>query len=232
MCTVSYIPKWKGFILTSNRDESPLRVTRLPMEEVLSNGTKITFPQDANKGGSWIAMDDNGRAACLLNGAFRNHKKKEKYRASRCSIVIAAFEAESFESFLSDLSLENIEPFTLLLVSSGKLQTLVWDGYRKHISDLATDTPHLWSSSTLYSSEQHATKLEYFLESLDFNNTTESSVLKIHGSEKDTPFILRGDDISTVSITQLSFNGKQRKITYILKKKRDEELISIPIHLS
>ncbi len=232
MCTVSYIPKENGFILTSNRDESPLRVTRLPMEEVLANGTKIIFPQDASKGGSWIAMDEYGRAACLLNGAFQNHKKQDKYRASRGKIVIAAFEAESFESFLSDLSLENIEPFTLLLVSSGKLQTLVWDGDRKHMSDLATDTPHLWSSSTLYSREQHTAKLEFFVNSLGMNKTTESGILKIHGSEKDTPFILREDNISTVSITQLSFNGKQRKITYILKKKRNEEFISIPIHPS
>jgi hypothetical protein len=33
---------------------------------------RITYPKDADAGGTWIAKHENGNAVVLLNGGFKN----------------------------------------------------------------------------------------------------------------------------------------------------------------
>ena len=153
-----------GYVLTSNRDEDPLRQTKLPHKVELKNGKTVYGPIDALKGGTWIATDEKGRTACLLNGAFSKHVPKPTYRMSRGQFVLNAFEAADFEIFALTVVLDDIEPFTLLLVKPEHIQVLVWDGHKKHITDLPPNRPYLWSSSTLYNADEHAKKAAYFLE--------------------------------------------------------------------
>ena len=128
MCTVSYIPKSEGYIVTFNRDEAPDRTAEPPKKRILKNGLVLTAPKDLLKGGTWIAIDANGRTACLLNGGFAKHIRKNEYRKSRGYLVIDAFEAANFNAFLANLFLEDMEPFTLLLFEPKLVQQLVWDG--------------------------------------------------------------------------------------------------------
>ncbi|MEP4946137.1 MAG: NRDE family protein, partial [Flavobacteriaceae bacterium] len=144
MCTVSYVPLDNGYVLTSNRDENPKRQTTLPNKIQLKNSTVIYSPIDVLKGGSWIAMDENGRTACLLNGAFLKHKPKAAYGKSRGQIVLDAFEANDFTNYTLFVFLEDIEPFTLLLLEPNHIQKLVWDGTKKHIDHLPPNSSYLW----------------------------------------------------------------------------------------
>ncbi|NJN26754.1 MAG: NRDE family protein [Cyclobacteriaceae bacterium] len=67
MCTVSYIPASdnSSFALTSNRAEKVFRPT-LPPVVTWHNGTKLAFPRDEKAGGSWIAINEDGRVCCPI----------------------------------------------------------------------------------------------------------------------------------------------------------------------
>src|SRR5215216_6452651 len=115
MCTVSYVPlKNKEFILTSNRDENPLRVTHDPGDAttIQDSGTIIS-PRDSKAGGSWIGMSANGKIACLLNGAFKKHHHNPPYSRSRGLVLMEYFSYNSAMEFHNKVKLEGVENFTL-----------------------------------------------------------------------------------------------------------------------
>lgn len=220
MCTVSYFPTTEGYILTSNRDESPGRETEPPRKNLLTDGSEVTYPRDVEKGGTWIAMDDAGRAACLLNGAFERHLRKANYRMSRGLLIIEAFNAATFEEFTAKVNLLDIEPFTLILIDSARLLKVVWDGINKFEWHLDAASMHLWSSATLYSDAMHTKKLEYLIDVTKGNiSISREAILEIHGIHDRTPFILVGEKVKTVSITQVWHDGKKAKMKYITKNR-------------
>lgn len=223
MCTVSFVPLQEGYILTSNRDESPNRKTFPPKTVTLKADLSVFAPVDAEKGGSWIATDAQGRTACLLNGGFTNHKRRLPYRKSRGHFVFEAFETLSFSHFIEDINLENIEPFTLILIDD-KLKVLVWDGAQKHVQLLNNKQPHLWSSATLYTREQHQEKLEVFNGFLEDGNASPQALLQLHGLYQNNPFVLNREHVKTVSITQIVMKCGNSVLNYHLKKHKDDKI--------
>ena len=73
MCTVTFIPTGDKYFITSNRDEKNTRKFAIPPSAYEFESGKIFFPKDGDRGGSWIAIHENGNAAVLLNGAFEKH---------------------------------------------------------------------------------------------------------------------------------------------------------------
>ena len=87
MCTVTFIPHTAdGFILTSNRDESPFRKT-IPPGKYRVKESELVFPKDEVAGGTWFGYNQKGRLICLLNGGFTAHERESEYRMSRGVIV-------------------------------------------------------------------------------------------------------------------------------------------------
>ncbi|MBK7008461.1 MAG: NRDE family protein [Saprospiraceae bacterium] len=152
MCTVTYIPQKEGWMLTNNRDETPLRASYHLIKKE-TGGSRLLYPPD-EKGGSWIAMSTPGRVICLLNGAFIKHAHRPPYRFSRGIIVLAAARAQNKVEFVENLDLEGVEPFTLIWKDDKTFFSLVWDGKESHIQDLNPAQNYIWSSSTLYTDEQ------------------------------------------------------------------------------
>lgn len=222
MCTVSYLPTPEGFILTSNRDEDPGRETGLPETFKLSGGSSVLAPRDKEKGGTWIALGENGKLGCLLNGAFGRHTRVLPYRRSRGHYVFEALDAPNFNSFVTQVNLSNIEPFTLLLIEPGNILKLLWDGRRKYFWPLSPQTRHLWSSPTLYTPSQHSEKERYFMDAIQKPGTSPEAVLAIHGRDYETPFVLNRPEVRTVSISQISFDGRQGKFQYHTKEFQNE----------
>ena len=214
MCTVTYIPVNNGFVLTSNRDEAPQRKTFPPGIWKLDNAGSIKAPKDGEKGGTWIAVEEEGRTACLLNGAFEKHHRNPPYAMSRGALIPMAFKAESFFHFYKNLHPEGMEPFTLILIDSD-LQVLKWDGEKIQIQYLSMKQPHLWSSATLYSEEEHKHRVGVFNEFLE---TTEEKdidqILHLHGLEGKDDFVLRHPEVQTVSITQVVVRGSKAEMNY------------------
>ena len=224
MCTVSFIPRAEGYILTSNRDENPYRDTVPPGEIKLSDRSVLTAPKDALAGGTWIATDLKGRTACLLNGALQKHNRRPEYRLSRGRFVLEAFRSSDFERFAETVVLRDIEPFTMLLVEPGSLLQLIWDGQYKQLWELSSATVHLWSSVTLYTPAEHAQKERYFMEALERYGPDSEHILQIHGRDYETPIFLNQEKIRTVSITQVRYDGEKSSMDYYVTNKQDEKI--------
>ena len=211
MCTVTFLPlPNNGFILTSNRDETPLRKT-IPPKGYLENGVEVVYPKDVVAGGTWIGTSEKNRAVCLLNGAYKNHKRTLPYALSRGVIVKNVLTADDAEIYINRLGLHNIEPFTLLLLDYSvdlKLFELVWDGETKHIHQL-DKTPRIWSSSTLYTSDMKEKRQEWFQNWLKENDQfSVANILEFHNNtdlgEPEVTTRMKRKLIETVSITSIS----------------------------
>lgn len=235
MCTVSYIPLSVGkFLLTSNRDEKIARPTDLPKAEKMGD-QEIFFPKDKKAGGTWIAASDSGRVCCLLNGAFKNHTRKANYIKSRGQVLLEAFKHKNIHNFFELVSLENVEPFTLIISDFNENHNLFefrWDEKEKHVKVLKTDKPQIWSSSTLYSKEIQNRRAHSFKDLLEKQSQPDrESILNFHSfTDQNNPdnniVIKRENGLQTVSITQIMFNNNCFSMHYYDLVNEEQSAIS------
>ena len=234
MCTVTYLPLGNNnFILTSNRDEAPLRKT-IPPKEYVENGITLTYPKDELAGGTWIGLSEKKRLVCLLNGGFVIHKRKAPYKMSRGIIVKKILSEENAVSFINDFNFEGIEPFTLVLVDwfvGLNTYELVWDGETKHFKELSQE-PVIWSSSTLYTEEMKAQRKEWFANwLLNRNEFSQEEILEFHQNEnlgdKGTSPKMKREFVETVSVTSVK---KDSDVTIVyndlLKSAKYKEVLA------
>src|SRR5437773_862042 len=83
MCTVTFIPQGDTAFITHNRDEKSSRAKAIAPKQYIINGYALLFPRDSAAGGTWIAVNESGAAAVLLNGGFVKHPYRPPYRKSR-----------------------------------------------------------------------------------------------------------------------------------------------------
>lgn len=228
MCTVSFIPKTLegNFVLTSNRDEDSRRPTIAPLIYDFGK-VRLAFPKDEISGGSWIAMSNNGKINCLLNGGIGPHTKREYHSISRGTILCDLTRSELLtEHFFQTKELHNVEPFTIVSIQlqEGKLFQLtefIWDGTHKHFRSLSITKPRIWSSAQLYSEEETELRKKWFSDFIAKHqaNLTNDSIIDFHSGShsKDlgvNVIMQRGDVLKTVSITQITSQNDGLKMTY------------------
>jgi len=231
MCTVTYLPLGNDdFILTSNRDEAPLRNTIQP-KKYIEDGVELTYPKDELAGGTWIGLSDKKRLVCLLNGGFKLHKRKNLYKMSRGVIVKNILSSDNSIDYISDFDFADIEPFTLVLVDwKNDLETyeLVWDGETKHFTKLGQE-PKIWSSSTLYTEKMKQLRKDWFadwlLENKDFN---QENILEFHqnetlGNVEVSPKMKR-KTVETVSVTSVEKRTSKIDMKYLDLRKSIESV--------
>jgi hypothetical protein len=224
MCTVSFIRHKDGFSLTSNRDEQYERETLYP-KIYQENNLNIVYPKDVLAGGTWIATSDTKVSVCLLNGAFKKHKRQLPYDRSRGKVLMERFEYASNMSFVEKVVLDNVEPFTLLMIDHNNFLDfveLVWDGNQKHVRDIDTNQHHIWASSTLYNEEQKLMRQQWFSDFL--RNKEELSykeIIDFHTGSyvKDTSYdiVMERPEIKlkTVSVSQINITQKEKSFFYL-----------------
>jgi hypothetical protein len=220
MCTVTFIPAGTGFFLTSNRDESKSRGSAVPPRIYREGVVDLIYPRDADAGGSWIAMKEEGSAGVLLNGAFHKHLRKPPYRASRGVILIAVMgSAEPLQQFRG-MDLTEIEPFTLVLLVGSKLWDCRWDGTRKHIVAINSKRPHIWSSATLYDERTAKERTRWFERWYQERDRIDAEdVVTFHktagdGDVRNSLVMNRDNKHSTVSVTTIVRKKGQASMMY------------------
>lgn len=209
MCTVTIFPTGKhSFVLTSNRDEAPNRVSLKP-DFYNINNTKMLFPKDKIAGGSWIGVSDKNRVLCVLNGAFTKHKRRDTYRLSRGVVMRDLLSCNNVEEAINNYNLEGVEPFTLVIAdwnTSLGFYELIWDGENKHFTTLPLE-PKMWSSSSLYSQKMKAERQQWFDEFKAARALKATSVLEFHNNthNENTEYGIIMDRlfVKTTSITQI-----------------------------
>jgi Transport and Golgi organisation 2 len=220
MCTVTYFPTEKGYILTHNRDEKPSRSPQ-SLTVVKDGSRSCIYPQDQQAQGSWILIHSKGMSACLLNGAFENHEKNQPYRMSRGKILLSLAQSKHTDIWLNTYDLDQIEPFTMIICQDAELIELVWDGNKKYIHNLGTEIPTIWSSSTLYTPDIKLQRKQIFYQWLDNIKEYDPAawMLRFHevgsiGDINNNILMYRDHGPRTVSTTQVIFNQDMYSFKY------------------
>lgn len=230
MCTVTIIPQGNNdFILTSNRDEAPNRVSLVP-DFFYVNNTKLLYPEDVLSGGTWIGTSEKNRLVCVLNGGFELHKRKPSYRKSRGVVAKDFMIAEAIIDTIKIYNLEGIEPFTMVIVDWNthlKFYELVWDGVEKYITELPLE-PRIWSSSTLYNRSMREERNLWFEDYKVTNALNANTIKTFHktagANNQDYGVVMNRGVVKTTSITQVEKRGDAIEMRY---ESLQDNLVSI-----
>jgi hypothetical protein len=159
MCTVTFLPGLPcgGYVLATNRDESPRRRPALPPFAAEFGGRLVLAPRDGDAGGTWVGVDERGLALTVLNGDGLAAAPAPADPVSRGLLVLELLERRTPREVLEELRRRaaagalRFKPFKLLAVAPGeggapaRLWRGDWDGARLHVSE--HDTPQCITSS-------------------------------------------------------------------------------------
>ncbi len=220
MCTVTYSRTNHKIFLTSNRDEKSLRAPAEAPQSYLFNSGHIFFPKDGHAGGTWIAMHENGNCMVLLNGGFKKHQPNYPYRRSRGLIFLDIMDGESITDNFHKTALDNIEPFTLVMLQHELLYEARWDGREKHFKQLDESGAYIWSSVTLYDQEVIDKRKEWYFNWLKNHEVTADSILHFHqftgdGDDNNDLRMNRNGMMLTVSVTGMEITHTKGRMQYI-----------------
>lgn len=214
MCTVTFLPCGNNdYILTSNRDEKNVRKKAQPPRKFIHGSFSVFYPKDPEAGGTWIVTGKKHFTLCLLNGAFEKHRSAPPYRKSRGLVVLDFFEFDHVNAFARLYDFTGIEPFTLVILDTTttlQLHELRWDGQTITLTPKDADTPHIWSSVTLYEKEVIAQRREWFSNWLQENREYRmEEIIRFHefggtGDKTNDLLMNRGNEVLTVSITSIA----------------------------
>jgi Transport and Golgi organisation 2 len=125
MCTLTIWRDSDHFTITMNRDDAQTRQESPPKVQHGASGAFIS-PRDVQAGGSWIAANDRGLIACLLN----RYDPAPQGRTSRGDIVLRAMERPNAQVAALALSPApgDYSPFTCLLLDREHSVRVDWNG--------------------------------------------------------------------------------------------------------
>jgi uncharacterized protein with NRDE domain len=221
MCTVTFIPVNNKIIVTSNRDEKHGRLPAIAPAVYTKRTGTLLFPKDADAGGTWIAVHENGNMIVLLNGGLIKHEPKPPYKKSRGLVLIDLIDDENpYQNFLH-ADLKKIEPFTAIIFDEGQLFECRWDGEIKYHAALKIHQPHIWSSVTLYDDKIIRKRKKWFEEWLKKNpSPSQNDILHFHqftgdGDKHNDLLMNRDGQVFTVSITSIEMNDENALMQYV-----------------
>jgi len=238
MCTVTLVPKGNNdFILTSNRDEAPNRISLLPNFYNV-NSTELLFPKDVLSGGTWVGVSEKKRVVCVLNGGFKIHERKSKYRLSRGIIAKDFLISDTIENTISSYDLNGIEPFTIIIADWNTnliFFELVWDEVKLYITKLPLE-PKIWSSSTLYNPKMQKERLSWFNNYKTDNILNANTLLNFHktagGDNNDFGVIMNRGFVKTTSITQIEKENDAVNMNYINLQNKESSTKTLKLPLA
>jgi hypothetical protein len=115
-------------------------------------------------------------------------------------------QAPSPVSSISSMNLQDIEPFTLIILAED-LHECRWDGQNKFIRRLQKHQPHIWSSVTLYDEMIRKEREKWFNDFLEqHSQPSMDELLAFHqfagdGDQHKDMRMNRNNEVFTVSIT-------------------------------
>jgi hypothetical protein len=223
MCVLTYIPTAnKGFIFTSNRDESVARESAIPPRKYKINENYVFFPKDPLGGGTWIGGCDTF-TLCLLNGGFEKHIPNPPYRHSRGKVILDFYQFLNAESFVNSYNFDNIEPFTLVIIDRSNsliISEIRWTGTKVFLQIIDPSKPKIWSSVTLYSPQIIQEREQWFSDFLQEKpNCTSDDMLSFHhnggkGDIQNDIKMNRENKLMTLSVTQFIIDDEHFLVRY------------------
>ncbi|MFT6355418.1 MAG: hypothetical protein ACJAXD_002413, partial [Cryomorphaceae bacterium] len=177
MCTVTYLPKAGGGIVTASRDESPIRNADGLSLHSSSDRSEFLIAKEPLHGGTNLAIGKDFTTV-LLNGAFLPHKRELRYRKSRGIVVLDSLNLQSLNEFERD-DLEGVEPFTLLRFGKN-IEELRWDDSVVNFQTHDLTKPLIVASAVLYSAEARAKRQKWFGDLFSAGSPNRNEIWSFH----------------------------------------------------
>ena len=219
MCTLTYVPKPSGPIITANRDESPLRNASTLSEYTAKTGETFLIAKEPIHGGTNFAGSTNAeKVAVLLNGAFRRHEMGGKYRLSRGLVVLESLEWNDLFEFSRHFDFEGVEPFTLFHFDAGPRE-IRWNGRDLFRREYPVGSPMIVASAQLYLPLDQVKRQKWFGEVLNTPEIGPAGLFDFHlnggdGNLETDMVMNRKNKVCTVSISQISTAQNKRFIRH------------------
>jgi hypothetical protein len=221
MCTISFVPKLRGFYLAMNRDEKRERFRALAPTIIDLASRRVVFPREPT-GGTWISANDAGVCLALINW-HRIAREPKHDVISRGEVVrelAGKSSADEIAYAVMKLPLRKLCPFRLIaIVPSEKVVTewrwnLEWLTMRSHQWQLEH-----WFSSGLDERRAERERKRVCDAAKDRKSTRSLRWLRqLHRSHapKRGPFsiCMHRPDASTVSYTEVSVSGWRATMRY------------------
>ena len=223
MCTVTFMPRARGYYLAMNRDEKRSRPKGLPPARRTVQGRKVLCPSEPG-GGTWIALNDCGASVALINwySVTARVKGHAVTRGGVIGAVGAANQPHLAETGLATLPLDRINPFRLIGVFPGTRKVTEWRWDLKRL----TRKHHRWRAQQWISSgfdEPTAQRIRTRAFRAARRQESRGSLpwlRRLHSSHapRKGPFstCMHRDEAVTVSYTELAVSGGRARMRHIL----------------
>jgi hypothetical protein len=127
MCSVSFLPKKRGFYLAMNRDEKRDRFAALAPAVIDFEGHRAVFPTEPT-GGTWICANDAGVCLALIN--WHRIKREPKNGTLSRGLVVkelaGKFSVDAIGAAIKKLPLSKLRPFRLIAITSREMRLTEW----------------------------------------------------------------------------------------------------------
>lgn len=215
MCTLTFSPHSNGFVVTQNRDESPLRGT--PIFPFRNTELKSLYPKDPDGDGTWM-LTNGEYVICVLNGGYELHERKLPYRHSRGLLPSIALQNEPVGLTLQDA--QGLEPFSVFIFSAKEVTRYTWNATDLFVESFAPSENHIFQSAPLYSPAMQETRELWWDEWIaDHPQLSADEILAFHRSGGDgageTNICMYRPGVQTTSISQVQIEtGKSASYYY------------------
>ena len=234
MCTVTIRLRTDDVLVTMNRDEQKSRPTEIPA--FYWKDKKITAPQDSLRGGTWMAVNDRGHVACLLNG-YKSHGSNDmSFSKSRGDIIPGLLGTENPRAAAENLSAEKYDSFRLVLIQDQQVSIHEWDFLNYHSNALPIQEWYFFTSSTYRQPEVQEYRQEKFNQWIEKKYVFDGDIPTIHTHYDDErsafSSMMYRDDACTKSITQYNASNDSHVLNYwpvMDYKPQINQTVKIPV---
>src|SRR6266516_2187167 len=221
MCTISFVPKLRGFYLAMNRDEKFTRSTALPPAIVDLADRRAIFPREP-EGGTCISANDAAVCLALIN--WHRVAREPKHDVVSRGQVVRALASKSGADEIADrvgkLPLRKLRPFRLIAIVPSERHVIEW---RWNLERL-TMRDHQWQRQHWFSSgldeERAELERQRICDAAQDRQSTRSLrwLRQLHRSHapKRGPFsiCMHRPDATTVSYTEVAVSRQRATMRY------------------
>ena len=226
MCTVSWVHTADGYHLFCNRDEKKNRAQGLGPKLQARGWVRFVAPVDTEFGGTWIAVNEFGVSACLLNGAnltrrfVQNPRKAWRSRGVLLRELIWAQSADECILWLKQLDLRRFAPFTVAFLQPQTPAVVAeWDGENTTVVPSGDSLMPLTSSSYDPEGVHTARWTELERHAAVFGQVDPAALYAFHTSHCEVPDAyspcMHRVDAETVSFSWITVTEREIRFIYV-----------------
>lgn len=233
MCTLTLNKIQNTLVFTSNRDDNILR-NATEFITISHQNNKIFYPKDKLKEGTWLAYDNKGNVAILLNGSDDKHTKMPYHTKSRGLIAIDFLKMNTnIEEFAQKYNFKGFEPFTLVVLKNHQLQELKWNDKNTQTTIFKEIPNHkIWSSVTLYNKETRMKREQIFDDFTSksiLNKTTIFDLLATPTTDLENGFCMQRPNVQTLATSQIEVLPNEIRYKAYNHISKQTNQLNIPI---